>query len=127
MTKRTKEKRTMPGKDPGFWQGLIESLPRLVEYLPITLLAMVTFAMGFIRGVHEGGGIKSSLLGAAMCTLLATPLFPVFVWLAESRGWPPMAAFPPCVFLAFLGTDWIREKADGVYDVFIAFLEKWLK
>lgn len=107
----------MNGRDPNFWQGLL-------DFLPITLVAILTFKMGFIRGVHEGGSLKKSLLGALMCTLLATPLFPVFLWIAESQGWPPIIAFPPCVFLAFLGTDWIRSKADDLYEVFIG---RWRK
>ncbi|MCD1588133.1 phage holin family protein, partial [Halomonas sp. IOP_14] len=94
------------------------------DFLPITLVAILTFTMGFIRGVHEGSSLKKSLLGALMCTLLATPLFPVFLWIAESQGWPPIIAFPPCVFLAFLGTDWIRSKADDIYEVFIG---RWRK
>tara|TARA_R110001599_G_scaffold16988_1_gene68303 strand:+ start:2418 stop:2741 length:324 start_codon:yes stop_codon:yes gene_type:complete len=107
----------MTGRDLNFWQGLL-------DLLPITLVAILTFTMGFIRGVHEGGSLKKSLLGALMCTLLATPLFPVFLWIAESQGWPPIIAFPPCVFLAFLGTDWIRSKADDIYEVFIG---RWRK
>ncbi len=117
MNPRRKEKRPMNGRDPNFWQGLL-------DFLPITLVAILTFTMGFIRGVHEGGSLKKSLLGALMCTLPATPLFPVFLWIAESQGWPPIIAFPPCVFLAFLGTDWIRSKADDIYEVFIG---RWRK
>ncbi|MEH6641411.1 phage holin family protein [Vreelandella glaciei] len=120
MKFRSKEKSAMPNKDPNSWQWLL-------DYLPIAFVSILTFAMGFIRGVHEGGSLKKSLLGAVMCTLLATPLFPVFLWVAESQGWPPIIALPPCVFLAFLGTDWIRSKADELYDVFITFVRKWLK
>lgn len=120
MSKQTKEKRPMPNRDPDNWQWLL-------EHMQIVAVSILVFAMAFVRGVHEGGSLKRSLLGAVMCTLLATPLFPVFLWLAESRGWPPLIAFPPCVFLAFLGTDWMREKADGLYEVFIGFFKKWLK
>ena len=120
MNSRRKEKRTMPNRDPNNWQWLL-------EYMPLALVSIVTFAMAFVRGVHEGGSFKRSLLGAVMCTLLATPLFPVFLWIAESQGWPPIIAFPPCVFLAFLGTDWMREKADGLYEIFLGFLRKLLK
>lgn len=120
MHKRSKEKPTMPHRDPNNWQWLL-------DYLSIAIASILTFAMAFIRGVHEGGSLKKSLLGAVMCTLLATPLFPVFLWIAEAQGWPPISAFPPCVFLAFLGTDWIRAKADDLYEVFINFVKKWLK
>ncbi|MEL7614996.1 phage holin family protein [Vreelandella titanicae] len=65
MNPRRKEKRPMNGRDPNFWQGLL-------DFLPITLVAILTFTMGFIRGVHEGGSLKKLLLGALMCTLLAT-------------------------------------------------------
>lgn len=41
----------MNGRDPNFWQGLL-------DFLPITLVAILTFTMGFIRGVHEGGSLK---------------------------------------------------------------------
>ncbi|MEL7982915.1 hypothetical protein AAG584_22990 [Vreelandella titanicae] len=45
MNPRRKEKRPMNGRDPNFWQGLL-------DFLPITLVAILTFTMGFIRGVH---------------------------------------------------------------------------
>lgn len=107
----------MPGKDPSFWQGL-------ANYIPHGLVALATFVMAFLRAIHEGGRWQKSLLGALMCTLLAGSLYPVFLWIAETREWPSVVAFPPCVFLAALGTDWLREKADDAYEIFIG---RWRK
>lgn len=117
MTRRNKESQPMPNKDPGIWQAVI-------EHLPWFLVSALTFCVAFARGVHDGGPWKKALLGAVVCTLLAVGLYPVFLWLAESRGWPGDVAVAPCVFLGFLGTEWIRNKADDLYEVLIGLLKK---
>lgn len=102
----------MPGRDPNIWQVL-------VDYVPHLMVGVATFLMALLRAIHDGGKFKNSVVGAIICTLLAGSLYPVFLWIAETRGWPPVVAFAPCVFIAFLGTDWIREKVDGLYEIFI--------
>ncbi|MDL4861434.1 phage holin family protein [Halomonas elongata] len=117
MTKRKPESRSMPGRDPNNWQWLL-------DYFPHLGMAVMTFAVALARGVHEGSPMKKALLGAVVCTLLAIALYPVFLWLAESRAWPQEVAIAPCVFLGFLGTEWIRSKADDLYDVLVG---RWKK
>lgn len=111
----------MPSKDPQNWRWLAD-LASL--YVPHIFAALMTFAVALARGVHDGGPFKKAFLGAVICTLLTVALFPVFQWLAESRGWPIGLAMAPCVFIGFLGTEWLRTKADDLYEVFIG---RWRK
>lgn len=117
MTRRHDKGAPMPSKDPQNWQGLLNMLPHFMA-------AFLTFCVAFVRGVHDGGPWKKAFLGALVCTLLAVALYPAFAWVASSRGWPVETAFAPCVFLGFLGTEWIRNKADDIYDILTARLRK---
>lgn len=47
MNPRRKEKRPMNGRDPNSWQGLL-------DFLPITLVAILTFTMGFYSWCSRG-------------------------------------------------------------------------
>ncbi|WP_311949268.1 phage holin family protein [Halomonas piscis] len=107
----------MPGRDPNIWTLIQENFPHL-------MVGVATFLMALLRAIQDGGKIRHAVTGAMICTLLSGSLYPVFLWIAESRGWPPTVAFAPCVFLAFLGTDWIRERVDGLYD---ALVKRFLK
>lgn len=104
-------------EDPGIWQAAI-------EHLPWFLVSALTFLIAFARGIHDGGPWKKSLIGAIVCTLLTVGLWPAFSWYVESKGWPVVVAVIPCVFIAYMGTDWIRKKADELYDVLIGRLKK---
>lgn len=107
----------MPNRDPSFWQSL-------AAFIPHTLVALTTFAMAFLRVLHDGGKRRRALIEAAMCTLLALPLYPVFLWLADASGLPTAAALPPCTFIGALGMVWLRDKANDTYEVFIG---RWRK
>lgn len=102
----------MPGRDPNIWQ-LIQ------DYFPHLMVGAATFVMALLRAIQEGSRIWQSIIGALVCTLLSGSLYPVFLWIAESQGWPSVFAFAPCVFIAFLGTDWVREKVDELYDALV--------
>ncbi|KAA0020736.1 hypothetical protein F0A16_02810 [Salinicola corii] len=117
MKHRNHENRAMPGRDPNNWQPLL-------DHLPYFLVAFLTFCVALARGVHDGGPFKKAILGAVVCTLLAVALYPVFIWIADTRGWPSEVALAPCVFLGFLGTEWIRNKADDLYEIIVG---RWLK
>lgn len=107
---------SMPGRDPNFWQ-------MIQHYFPHLMVGAATFLMAFLRAIHEGGKLRQSIIGAVICTLLSGSLYPVFLWVADTQDWPSYLAFAPCVFIAFLGTDWVREKVDDIYEVFVG---RWL-
>lgn len=110
---------SMPTRDPNNWQMTLEGLRHLLAYLPNIGAAALTFALALTRGIQRGGPFKKSFLNALTCTLLATGLFPLFTALAARYDLPLEAAFAPCVFLAVMGVDWLRAKADDLYEVFI--------
>lgn len=116
-TRKHNEKPTMDNRDPSSWQWLMDALP----YLP---LAIVTFLVGFVKVLHDGGAWPKALMSATLGTLITLPLYPVFIWIAESRDWPAEAAFAACTFVAFMGVEWIRNKADGLYEMLIG---RWRK
>lgn len=120
MKPRRKEKPAMPNRDPNNWQWL-------VDMIPWALLTIATFSVGLIKALHDGGPWKKALMTAALGTILSLSLYPVFLWLASHYRIPESLAFAPCVFLAFMGVEWIRNKADALYDVLLGFFRKWLK
>lgn len=124
MSKQTKEKRPMPNKDPNNWQWL-------VDMIPWALLTTATFSVGLIKALHDGGPWRKAVMVAAMGTILSLSLYPVFLWLAVYYSLPEehteAVAMAPCVFLSFMGVEWVRNKADSLYDVLLAFVKKWLK
>ncbi|RUR43353.1 phage holin family protein [Vreelandella populi] len=120
MSKRSKEKRTMPNRDPNNWQWLVNVIPYL-------MLSAATFTVGFVSVLHNGGPWTRALMSATMGTILSLSLYPVFLWVAAYYELPEVFAFAPCVFLSIMGVEWVRSKADGLYDVFIAFIKKWLR
>lgn len=120
MSKRTKEKCTMPNRDPNNWQWLVNMIPYL-------LLSAATFTVGFITVLHNGGPWTKALMSATVGTILSLSLYPVFLWVAAYYQLPEEMAFAPCVFLSIMGVEWVRNKADGLYEVLVAFVTKWLK
>ncbi|SDF69406.1 phage holin, lambda family [Onishia taeanensis] len=116
MTRRHKPSADMPTRDPNNWQRLIELC---IAYAPNVLGALLTFAIALARGLQDGGPWRKALLGALVCTLLGIGLFPLFQALAVRYELPGSVAFAPCVFLAFLGTEWLRNKADDIYELII--------
>lgn len=117
MKNRKDEKRAMQERDPEFWQ-------RMLEYLPNMLAALLTFAIALFKGLQDGGPWKKALLGALVCTFLSVGLFPLFQALADRYDLAPSAAIAPCVFLGFLGTEWLRNKADDIYEIVVG---RWRK
>lgn len=120
MNSRRKEKHAMPNRDPNNWQWLVNMIPWM-------LLSAATFTAGFIMALHNGGPWTKALMSATVGTILSLSLYPVFLWLADYYGLPETVAFAPCVFLAIMGVEWVRNKADGIYEVLLAFMKKWLK
>lgn len=116
MIRRNKPRADMPTRDPSNWQRLLELV---MLYLPNIASALLTFGVALSRGLLDGGPWRKALLGALVCTLLSVGLFPLFEALAVRYDLAESVAFAPCVFLAFLGTEWIRNKADDIYEVFV--------
>lgn len=124
MKPRRKENPVMPNRDPNNWQWLVNIIPYL-------MLSGATFTVGLVKALHDGGPWKKALMVAAMGTILSLSLYPVFLWLAVYYTVPEehatAVAMAPCVFLAFMGVEWVRNKADGLYDILIALVKKWLR
>lgn len=120
MKSRRKEKCTMPNRDPNNWQWLVNMIPWL-------LLSAATFTVGFITALHNGGPWTKAFMSATVGTILSLSLYPVFLWIADSYNLPDEVAFAPCVFLSIMGVEWVRNKADGIYELLLAFVKKWLK
>ncbi|MBE0403079.1 phage holin family protein [Halomonas citrativorans] len=120
MNTKRKEKRLMPNRDPSNWHWLASMTPWL-------LLGAATFTVGLIKALHDGGPWKKAVMTAAMGTILSLSLYPVFLWLSDYYDLPESVAMAPCVFLAFMGVEWVRNKADALYEVLLGFVRKWLK
>lgn len=114
----------MPTRDPNDWKQLAELLRHLPDLLPNIGAAVLTFALAFTRGLRDGGPVKKSFLNALTITLLASGLFPLFVDIAARYEWSLYTAFAPCVFIAVMGVDWLRAKADDIYELVVG---RWRK
>ncbi len=107
----------MLNRDPSSWQWLVNIMPYL-------LLSVATFAVGFITVLHNGGPWIKALMSATVGTILSVSLYPVLLWIAIQYQLPGVSAFSVCVFLAIMGVEWIRNKADDLYEVVIG---RWRK
>lgn len=117
MNGRTQEKSTMLNRDPNNWQWLVNIMPYL-------LLSAASFTIGFISVLHNGGPWPKALMSSTVGTILSVSLYPVLLWVSVKYQLPGVSAFAVCVFLAFMGVEWIRNKADDLYEVFIG---RWRK
>ncbi|MBR2512746.1 MAG: phage holin family protein [Halomonas sp.] len=120
MSPRRKENCPMPNRDPSNWKWLVDMMPWLQ-------LTAATFTVGFITVLHNGGPWTKALMSATVGTILSLSQYPVFLWLADYYGLPDAVAIAPCVFLSIMGVEWVRNKADALYEVLLAFVKKWLK
>ncbi len=50
-------------------------------------------------------------MSAIVSTILSLSLYTLLLWIAESMGWPSVLAFDGCTFQAYMGVEWIRNKA----------------
>ncbi len=107
----------MLNRDPNILQWLVNILPYL-------LLSAATFIAGFITVLQNGGPWPKALMSSTVGTILSVSLYPVFLWISIQYQMPKVSAFAVCVFLAIMGVEWIRNKADDIYEVVIG---RWRK
>lgn len=107
----------MLNRDPSNWQWLVNIMPYL-------LLSAASFIVGFISVLHNGGPWPKALMSSTVGTILSVSLYPVLLWVSLKYQLPGVSAFAVCVFLAFMGGEWIRNKADDLYEVVIG---RWRK
>jgi lambda family phage holin len=107
----------MPEKDPQTWQWLANVLS---SNWPQLYAAVMAFVVALVRALHAGGRPVRSLLEAVLCGCLTLSLSPVLSHFGLSQN----MAVAIGAMIAFLGVDWLRDRAGSVLD---KFLGRWLK
>lgn len=116
MTTMMRDAMSGPEKDPHFWQALIGTVASL---WPNLYAAGMAFVVALIRGIHSGGKPVKSLLEALLCGCLTLALVPVLDYFGLAADLA--VAFGAAI--AFLGTEWFRDRADAVAQ---RIINKWL-
>lgn len=99
----------MPTRDPNFWQALIGAVASVWPHIYAAVLA---FAVALVRALHAGGKPVKSLLEALLCGCLTLALVPVL----NHFGLSPDLAVAIGAGIAFLGVEWLRESAEGLFN-----------
>lgn len=107
----------MPGRDPNLWQHLIGLLASIWPQLYAALMA---FVVSLARGLQSGGRPIKSLLEAIICGCLTLAFVPVL----DHFGLSQSLAVALGAAIAFLGTEWIRERAEQFIE---SVLKRWSK
>lgn len=102
----------MPEKDPSFWQALIGALANVWPQIYAAGMACV---VSLARGIHGGGRPLKSILEAVLCGCLTLALVPVLEYFGLSQN----LAVSVGAAVGFLGTEWIRERASILLEVFL--------
>ena len=106
----------MPAKDPGNWQALLNVLASI---WPQLYAAGLAFMVALVRALYAGGKPFKALLEAVLCGCLTLALVPVLNYFGLS---PDLAvAFGAAV--AFLGVEWLRDRAGVIAEKVIG---RWL-
>lgn len=107
----------MPGKDPNNWQAL---LGLLASVWPQLYAAGMAFLVALVRGLQAGGKPVKTLLEAILCGCLTLALVPVL----DHFGLGQDLAVAVGAGVAFLGTEWVRDRAAVIFE---AVLGRWRK
>lgn len=107
----------MPGRDPNNWQAL---LGLVASVWPQLYAAGMAFLVALVRGMQAGGKPVKSLLEAVLCGCLTLALVPVL----DHFGLSQNLAVAVGAAVAFLGTEWIRERASSILD---GLTSRWRK
>lgn len=107
----------MPGRDPNNWQQLVELMASVWPQLYASGLA---FVVAMVRGLQSGGKPIKTLLEAVLCGCLTLALVPVLVHF----GLSPDLAVAAGAAVAFLGTEWFRDRADAIAQ---RIIDRWVK
>lgn len=111
------EKSSMtPDRDPSFWQAVIGLVASIWPHIYAAALA---FVVALVRALHAGGKPIKSFLEALLCGCLTLALKPVL----DYAGMPPNMAVAIGAMVAFLGVEWLRDRAEGLMD---KVLGRWL-
>lgn len=106
----------MPHRDPNQWQALLSVIASVWPQLYAALLA---FVVALVRALYAGGKPFKALLEAVLCGSLTLALVPVLNYFGLS---PDLAvAFGAAV--AFLGVEWLRDRAGAIAEKVLA---RWL-
>lgn len=114
---RKRDAMSGPEKDPSFWQAV---LTYIAAAWPQIYASGMAFVVALVRGLQAGGRLVKSLLEAVLCGCLALALMPVL----DHFGLSQDLAVAVGAGVAFLGTDWFRERAGLVFE---AVLGRWRK
>ena len=107
----------MPGKDPNNWQALFSAV---ASVWPQLYAAGMAFVVAMVRGLQAGGKPVKTLLEAILCGCLTLALVPVLDHLGLSQN----LSVAMGAAVAFLGTEWIRDRAATIFEV---LLGRWRK
>src|SRR5699024_11018589 len=113
----TMKETAMPHRDPGIWQQLTAFLSNA---WPHVYAAMMAFIVSMASGPQAGGGPFKSMLEAVLCGCLTLARVPVLDYFGSSQS----LAVAIGAGIAFLGTEWIRERAEMAIE---SRLSRWTK
>lgn len=105
-----------PDGEPSLWQALIGATASM---WPSLYAAGLSFLVALVRALHAGGKPVKSLLEAVLCGCLTLALVPVL----NHFGLSPDLAVAFGAAVAFLGVEWLRDKASDIAE---KVLGKWL-
>ncbi|MDW5376825.1 phage holin, lambda family [Halomonas sp. HP20-15] len=110
------ETHPMPAKDPNNWGWLLELLASI---WPQLYAAGLAFLVALVRALYAGGKPFKALLEAILCGCLTLALVPVL----NHFGLSPDLAVAFGAAVAFLGVEWLRDRAGAIAEKVIG---RWL-
>ena len=113
---KTREIPMTPDSEPTLWQML---LSMLASVWPQLYAAGRAFMVALVRALHAGGKPFKSLLEAVLCGCLTLALLPVLNYF----GLSPDLAVAIGAAVAFLGVEWLRDRAGAIAEKVIG---RWL-
>ncbi len=106
-----------PEKDPNSWQAVMQLVATV---WPQLYAAGMAFLVALARGFQAGGRPMKTLLEAVLCGCLTLALVPVLDHFGLSRD----LAVAVGAAVAFLGTEWVRDRAAVIFET---VLGRWRK
>lgn len=107
----------MPAKDPNNWQWLFDLV---ASVWPQLYSAGLAFIVALARALHAGGRPLKSLLEALLCGCLTLSVAPVL----SHFGLSPDLAVAIGAAIAFLGVEWLRDRASTILERLVS---RWIK
>ncbi|XKE45738.1 phage holin, lambda family [Halomonas organivorans] len=116
MTKMS-DAMSSPDKDPSVWQAALDAVAAV---WPQLYAAGLAFALALARALHAGGKPVKSLLEAIMCGCMTLALMPVLNHFGLSQS----LAVAGGAAIAFLGVEWVRDRAGAAAE---RLIKRWTK